>query len=127
MSFRKRLTMFIVLCTVTGCVLTATAAVPTTTAAQAAGTIQGCPSGYVCLYPNASWNNGHPSQIWYTYGAHNLSNQFGVKRIFNNQTDGAIARTCTGFNGVGCGDALPVMVYRDENFTPINSVVLAAH
>jgi hypothetical protein len=48
-----------------------------------------------------------------------------MKRIFNNQTGNAKARTCTGFNGKGCGANLVPWTYRDENFTPINSVVLA--
>jgi hypothetical protein len=94
--------------------------------AQAAGTIQGCPSGYVCLYPqNAGWNGGHPSYKWYTYGAHNLSNQFGTHRFFNNQTGGAIARNCTGYNGTGCQGAQTAGTWWDYNYTPYNSVLLA--
>lgn len=97
------------------------------TAAQAAGTVEGCPSGYVCLYPqDAGWNGGVPSHKWYTYGAHNLSNQYGTHRLFNNQTGGAIARNCTGYNGVGCQGALTPGYYIDVNYTPYNSVLLAA-
>ncbi|UQW99400.1 hypothetical protein [Streptomyces sp. RerS4] len=91
----------------------------------AAGTYQGCPSGYVCLYPNASWNGGRPTYKWYTYGAHNLGNQFGVKRLFNNQTGGAIARNCTGYNGTGCQGVQPAGSYADYDYTPYNSVLLA--
>ena len=58
------------------------------------GTYQGCPSGAVCVYPqDAGWNNGHPSDSDYSYGAHNLVNQFGTHRIFNNQTGGANSGT----------------------------------
>ncbi|MFE0192669.1 hypothetical protein [Streptomyces sp. NPDC058989] len=94
-------------------------------AAGAAGEYQGCPSGYVCLYPNAGWNGGHPTYKWYTYGAHNISNQFGVKRLFNNQTGGAIARNCTGYNGTGCQGIQSAGTYADYNYTPYNSVLLA--
>lgn len=89
------------------------------------GTYQGCPSGYVCLYPNARWNGGHPTYKWYTYGAHNPSNQFGVKRLFNNQTGGAIARNCTGYNGTGCQGIQTAGTYADYDYTSYNSVLLS--
>lgn len=95
--------------------------------AQAAGSYQGCGAGFVCLYPqNAGWNGGHPSYRWLTYGPHNLSNQFGTHRLFNNQTGGAIARNCTGYNGAGCQGAQAANTYADYNYTPYNSVLLAA-
>ncbi|GAB1689514.1 hypothetical protein [Krasilnikovia sp. M28-CT-15] len=95
--------------------------------AQAASTIQGCPAGYVCLYPqNAGWNGGRPSYKWYTYGPHNLSNQFGTHRIFNNQVAGASARLCAGYNGTNCYSwTIAAGKYGDYNFTPVNSVMLA--
>lgn len=69
---------------------------------------QGCPSGAVCIYPqDAGWNGGHPSLTYYSYGAHNLSNQNGNHIVFNNQTGGATMRTCTGYNGTGCQGYLP--------------------
>lgn len=98
--------------------------------AQAAGvgaqaTYQGCPSGYVCIYPNASWNNGVPEHTYYTYGAHNLVEEYGTHRIFNNQTDGATVQTCTGSNGANCGSKMGTWTYRDQNLTPVNSIRLA--
>jgi hypothetical protein len=50
---------------------------------------RGCPPGAVCIYPGAGWNTDHPSQMPWSYGAHNLGNQTGRKRIFNNQYSGA--------------------------------------
>ncbi|REK90341.1 hypothetical protein DY245_11065 [Streptomyces inhibens] len=95
------------------------------TAAAAAGTYEGCPYGAVCIYPqNAGWNGGHPSLVYYSYGAHNLSNQFGTHRIFNNQSGGATVRVCTGYNGTGCGGTTPPWTYYDRDFTPINSILL---
>ena len=85
----------------------------------------GCPSGAVCIYPqNAGWNNGHPSDMFWSYGAHNLSNMSGVHRLYNNQTGGATTRTCTGYNGSGCEGYLPAGWYIDKDFTPINSITL---
>lgn len=96
-----------------------------TTSAHAAGTYQGCPYGAVCIYPeNTGWNNGQPSHFYYAYGYHNLSNQYGTHRVFNNQSDGATARTCTGYNGTGCEGYLTAFSYIDKNLTPINSITL---
>ncbi|MCH0538968.1 hypothetical protein I3F58_05240 [Streptomyces sp. MUM 203J] len=84
----------------------------------------GCPSGYVCLYPNASWNGGNPSHKWYRYGSYNLSNQYGMKRFFNNQTGDAKARNCLGTNGTRCLGNQRAGTYADYDYTPYNSVKL---
>jgi len=90
------------------------------------GTYQGCPSGAVCVYPqDAGWNNGHPSDSYYSYGAHNLVNQFGTHRIFNNQTGGANMRNCTRTGGTGCPGHLAAGRYMDQDLAPINSITLA--
>ncbi|GIH10577.1 hypothetical protein Rhe02_86440 [Rhizocola hellebori] len=91
------------------------------------GTLMGCPEGYVCLYPSASWNKNHPSMMWYYYGAYNLSNQWGMKRIFNNQTGTAFVRTCLQYNGIQCDNILAPLLYADLNFDPINSVLLSTY
>ena len=57
--------------------------------------------------------------------AHNIHNQYGMHRFFNNQAGGAIARNCTGYNGRGCQGAQAANTYADYNYTPYNSVVLA--
>jgi len=88
------------------------------------GTLNGCPEGYVCLYPHASWNKNHPEMMWYYYGAWNLSNQFGVKRLFNNQTGTAKVYTCLQYNGGDCDNVIVPLLYQDVNFDPINSVLL---
>ncbi|MER7107166.1 hypothetical protein [Streptomyces sp. NPDC000229] len=93
------------------------------TAAEAA-TSHGCPSGYVCMYPGAGWNNDRPTHRYSAYGAHNLSNMYGTYRIYNNQTGGATMRTCTGYNGTGCQGYLPAGWYIDKDMTPINSITL---
>lgn len=98
------------------------------TAAQAApsgGTYQGCPYGYVCIYPrDAGWNGGHPSLKYYTYGAHNLSGQYGNHYVFNNQSGGASVTLDKGYNGASPVFDLNAYSVTNYNLTPINSVTL---
>lgn len=111
-----------------GAILTGAAATPTSaSAAPTAGEQEGCPSGDVCIYPqNAGWNGGHPESggFYYSYRSYNLSGQFGTHRVYNNQYGGAVARTCTGYNGQGCQGNLYQNTYIDKDLTPINSIVL---
>ncbi|GAA3613622.1 hypothetical protein GCM10022223_32210 [Kineosporia mesophila] len=98
-----------------------------TSATAQAATSHGCPSGYVCLYPqSAGWNNDVPSYKWYTYGGHNLTNQYGTHRLFNNQTGGAVVRNCYGTNGTNCAGIQRAGTYYDYDYTPYNSVKLSA-
>ena len=100
--------------------------VPNASAAPA-GTYEGCPSGYVCMYPqNAGWNGGVPEHTWYHYGAYNLSNEYGTHRFFNNQTGTAVGHLCTGYNGGGTCYGQAPYTWSDDDFTPINSVTLTA-
>lgn len=89
-------------------------------------TRHGCPAGAVCVYPlNKGWNGDRPSLVFFSFGAHNLSNQFGIHRVLNNQTGNAIARTCTARNGGGCLGALHAGRFINPNLTPIDSILLA--
>ncbi|MFJ8351737.1 hypothetical protein ACIQ9J_36430 [Streptomyces sp. NPDC094153] len=97
----------------------------TANAATAAATIHGCPSGAVCLYPGPSWSNDNPTYIFYSYGAHKIYNQFGMKRFYNNQTGGAIARNCYDADGKNCGGIQRAGTYYDYDYTPYNSILLA--
>ncbi len=96
--------------------------------ASAAGAAHGCPAGYACIYPrNAGWNHDRPEHRYYSYGYHNLSNEYGVHRVFNNQTGDAVVWYCRGYNGTGGSTVLMGSpVWHDDNLTPINSMVLAA-
>jgi hypothetical protein len=97
-----------------------------TTSAQAVETWEGCPAGAVCIYPEGTgFNGGRPSHAFFSYGAHNLKNQFGMHIVSNNQVDGAKARTCTGFNGTGdCQGFMGPQTFVNKDLTPINSIVL---
>lgn len=94
-----------------------------TTAANAVAT--GCPSGYVCIYPGAGWNNGVPQLKFVDYGSADLSNMTGTHRVYNNQTGGATVALCTSYGGAGCGTYRAPAWYADVNLTPINSIDLA--
>ncbi|MFF5301689.1 MULTISPECIES: hypothetical protein [unclassified Streptomyces] len=86
----------------------------------------GCPSGAVCIYGEGvvPKDNPHPTDVYYSYGAHNLSNQFGQHWILNNQTGGASVTLCNGSNGTNCTDTIAQDNGLLRNFTPINSIVL---
>ncbi|MET9467117.1 hypothetical protein ABZY44_20400 [Streptomyces sp. NPDC006544] len=106
---------------------TATAAVVALSGAagaQPANPWAGCPDGAVCIYPQNQNPAVKPSHVFYSYGAHNLSNQYGNHWVLNNQTGGAGARLCTGSNGVNCGNSIAqgTGVYADLG--PINSITL---
>ncbi|MFF0344099.1 hypothetical protein [Kribbella sp. NPDC004875] len=90
---------------------------------QTMSTTATCPSGAVCLQePNGSILS---KNIWYSYGAHNLSGVTGNKVLINSQTGGAGFAICKGYNGTNC---YPVQrypgAYASYDFTPINSIVL---
>ncbi|GAB2607795.1 hypothetical protein GCM10027168_45920 [Streptomyces capparidis] len=106
---------------------TAAAAVLALNGAATAGPANewaGCPHGAVCVYPQDQNPAVRPSLVFRTYGAHNLSNQFGNHWVLNNQYGGATASLCTGRDGAGCGDRIAESrgVYAD--LTPINSITL---
>jgi hypothetical protein len=87
-----------------------------------------CPEGAVCIYPEgkdpAQDPNVNPTYVFYSYGAHNIQNQFNRHWVYNNQHSNASAQLCRGANGVGCEDPIEAKwaVYAD--LTPINSVKL---
>jgi hypothetical protein len=83
------------------------------------------PSGAVCIYPNASWNGGRPSYVFYSYGGHNLSGHYGTHSVFNYQY-GAKAWVCWGYNGTDCRWKINEWTFSDVNLTPINSIKLTA-
>jgi hypothetical protein len=97
-----------------------------TTATKATGgTYQGCPYGAVCIYPrDKGWNNGRPSNIYWSYGVHKLSNQIGNHVVFNNQYGGAKAYLCKTYSGTNCVWYFPQYTANNYGMTPINSIVL---
>jgi hypothetical protein len=88
---------------------------------------EGCGNGVVCIYPNASWNNGNPSNFYYQYGVNPIYNQYGVHRVFNNQYGSARVWFCTDANGQNCTWSLGPYTYTDIDLTPINSLLLTSN
>ncbi|MCL6672256.1 hypothetical protein [Streptomyces panaciradicis] len=86
-----------------------------------------CPSGAVCIFPqgvNPGDTQTTPTNTYWSYGAHNLSGQYGWHWVYNNQTGGAHAHLCKGYNGVNCdGDLAPGVAYWVD-LTPVNSITL---
>ncbi|WP_405062927.1 hypothetical protein OG474_15155 [Kribbella sp. NBC_01505] len=87
------------------------------------GVMATCPSGAFCLQePNGTI---YSRNIWYAYGAHNLSGVIGFKYPVNNQTGGAGFTLCRDPNGGRCNNPSRVTgMYALYDFTPINSIVL---
>ncbi|MFF1818687.1 hypothetical protein ACFVWG_15395 [Kribbella sp. NPDC058245] len=94
-----------------------------TASATTDGVLANCPSGAVCLQePNGTILS---KNIWYSYGAHNLSNVTGIKYAINNQTGGAGFTICYDRDGGRCTDPLRATgTYGAYDYTPINSIVL---
>ncbi|MET8605634.1 hypothetical protein ABZV92_19035 [Streptomyces rubiginosohelvolus] len=93
------------------------------TAAPSASAATPCPSGAVCIRET----NGSilSRNIFYSYGAHNLSNVTGNRVLVNNQTGGAGFQVCYDYNGGRCSNVMRgVGESAPYNMTPINSVVL---
>ncbi|MFD4871838.1 MULTISPECIES: hypothetical protein [unclassified Streptomyces] len=96
-------------------------------AAPASNSTQfGCPSGAVCIYGQGVYppDNPHPTNVYYSYGAHNLSNQLGYHYVINNQYGGASASLCKNYGGTNCVLTLAQDYYVNYDLTPINSITL---
>ncbi|WP_046780690.1 hypothetical protein [Streptomyces yangpuensis] len=92
--------------------------------AKPVDTWAGCPDGAVCIYPQNENPAVRPTHVFYRYGAHNLSNQFGKHWVLNNQYGGATANLCTGSNGAGCGSPIAAKTGVYADLTPVNSIRL---
>ncbi|WP_433174381.1 hypothetical protein [Actinoallomurus sp. CA-150999] len=95
----------------------------TATSASAA-TAHGCPSGDVCIYPGAGWNNDQPSTIYYGHGCYAFSSQFGTHRILNNGS-----APLYGYKGAACATD-PVLTiaaggWADVDLTLVDSIKIA--
>lgn len=92
-------------------------------AAPSAQAATPCPSGAVCIREtNGTILN---KNIFYSYGAHNLSNVTGKRVLVNSQTGGAGFKVCFGYGGVNCSGVVRATgEYDPYDMTPINSIVL---
>ncbi|MQS16786.1 hypothetical protein F7Q99_39695 [Streptomyces kaniharaensis] len=88
------------------------------------GSWAGCPWGAVCVYPQGQDPAVSPSEVFWSYGAHNLSNQFGSHWVLNNQSGGAHARLCRGSGGVDCVYDMAAQNGVWFDLGPVNSITL---
>ncbi|WP_460060770.1 hypothetical protein [Streptomyces sp. YKOK-I1] len=92
--------------------------------AAAAGDWAGCPSGAVCIYPQGQDPAQSPSNVYWSYGPHNLSNQHGWHWVLNNQTGGATAELCLNYGGTNCNYTIPAQGGVWADLEPVNSIKL---
>ncbi|MER7754483.1 hypothetical protein [Kitasatospora sp. NPDC097643] len=104
------------------------AAALTTLTAGSAGAADGswanCPYGAVCVYPQNQDPAASPSAVYWSYGAHNLSNQYGNHWVLNNQSGGAHAHLCRGSGGADCVYDIAAQHGVWYDLGPINSITL---
>ncbi|MEU0119436.1 hypothetical protein ABZ137_38595 [Streptomyces bobili] len=107
--------------------VTATVVATATAQAKPTDTWAGCPYGAVCIYPQNQNPAVSPSHIYWTYGAHNLSNQVGNHWVLNNQYDGAVVELCLSYNANDCTSSIPEGHGEYRDLGPINSLHLRPH
>lgn len=113
--------MFSTMKKVTAVAFVAAGALSIVGAPSAQAHVDGCSSGAVCVYPQGA---GSPEVEYFRRGSHNLVNQFGVHRVFNNQSPGWTFRLCRGYNGVSCGNQVGPGQSTYPDLTPINSILI---
>jgi hypothetical protein len=90
----------------------------------------GCPGGAVCMYTTEGWWDDKPQHIYYSYGYHTLTNEFGQRVVFNNQyatsSGRAAAYTCTAKTASSCNLRIAMDDFEWVNITPINYIRLTA-
>ncbi|MFJ9547427.1 hypothetical protein [Streptomyces erythrochromogenes] len=64
---------------------------------------------------------GWPKE-YFSRGNHPFYNQYGVKRVFNNQSPGWYAQLCRNANGTNCDITIAPWTYVDVDLTPYNSL-----
>ena len=84
----------------------------------------GCSSGTVCMYTDDGYASGSSEHHWYQYGCVNLSNEYGDRYIFNNQTGGASVTIYTGYNCTNPSHTIAAGTTWEGDITPINSISL---
>ncbi|MET8211319.1 hypothetical protein ABZT51_35915 [Streptomyces sp. NPDC005373] len=66
----------------------------------------------------------HPTNVYWSYGAHNLSSQYGDHWFVNNLYGGASASLCKAYNGATCHPFLDAQYAESVDLTSYNSITL---
>jgi len=94
------------------------------------GTIDNCPSGYVCLYSDPGWSTNTVEHMWKAYGYHALTDEYGTHWILNNQYATSAGRpgafACTSTTASSCTVSVPMGQWRRLDITPVNEVRLTS-
>ncbi|MFD7080816.1 hypothetical protein ACFYXV_16540 [Streptomyces sp. NPDC002181] len=93
-------------------------------AAASDHTVDGCPSGFGCIY-TPGWGSLTVDVKFDRAGTYNLSNKNGERWVLNNQTHDWKFKLCTGYNGTGSCESMPLDWYQWRDITPINSVIVS--
>ncbi|KMO99275.1 hypothetical protein [Streptomyces roseus] len=120
MSFRTKLAAL----AATGVLALGTGVLAAAPAQASDHTVDGCPSGFACIYTEGidshtvAWARDRA-------GTYNLSNMNHWRWVLNNQTGGWKFRLCTGYNGTGSCEYMPIDAWQWRDITPVNSVIVS--
>ncbi|MEV6997874.1 hypothetical protein AB0N62_09290 [Streptomyces sp. NPDC093982] len=88
-------------------------------------TVDNCSPGHVCVYDTLiPVGNPVPEHRYYYYGTYNFVNEYDDHTVWNNQTGGARALLCLGYNGTNCTVTIPAGKAFHGSLTPYNSIKL---
>lgn len=86
--------------------------------------VDSCPPGNVCVYDALIPVGMTPEHRYYYYGSYNFVNETNDHTVWNNQTGGARALLCLGYNGTNCTVTIPAGQAFHGSLTPYNSIKL---
>lgn len=89
----------------------------------------GCPGGAVCMYDTQDhWLNDTPDHVWYSYGYHALTDEYGPHWVFNNQYATSAGRAgayaCKAAKASSCTLRIAMDDWESFDATPINYIRL---
>ena len=88
------------------------------------GAINGCPYQYACMYTKNGWTADRPEHEYYNYDCYNLTNEYGIRYVLNNQSDNAELSL---YYNSGCTDldaTIGAQGWEWGDIGPINSLAL---
>jgi hypothetical protein len=90
----------------------------------AGSTRHGCPYYYACMYTSSGWKSNTPEHKWYYYGCYALSNEYGTRWIYNNQSGGGDISLFGPYCGSGVLWTFTPGGWGQVNITPVDWVEL---
>lgn len=131
--FHRRLKMLLVVVFATASLVASNGTAAATSTTDPEVKDHGCPSGFVCIYPEGQpYTEGDPEAMFQSYGHHNLSGQYGTHDVMNNQwaDEGEEAPAFLNSGYDGGGEVIREIGHGGQvtrvSLTPVNSITLAA-